>query len=116
MKYLVLLYDNPNVRDTITPEAMAQMQALLTVITDSGELLSTAALADPARTKTLRTTDGLPAVTDGPFAEAKEYMGGFLMLDVETEQRAIDIMAQWPDGLAAAIEIRPLMHEGGADT
>src|SRR3954451_3500665 len=118
MKYLVLLYDNPHVRETLTAAALDEMRVLLSELTSSGALLSTEALADPSQTKTLRgkDRDGLPVVSDGPFAEAKEFLGGFLLLDVEDEQRALDIMARWPEGLCAAIEVRPLMHQGGADS
>ena len=118
MKYLVLLYDNPNVRETLTAAALADMRTLLSELTEAGELLGTEALADPSQTKTLRGKDGdgLPVVSDGPFAEAKEFLGGFLLLDVENQQRALDIMARWPEGLCAAIEVRPLMHQGGPDS
>ncbi|MEN3305908.1 MAG: hypothetical protein V7603_2110 [Micromonosporaceae bacterium] len=115
MKYLMLLYDIPNVREIISPAAMAEMGALLNGLTESGELLSTEGLADPSQTRTIRERDGVTVVTDGPFAEAKEHMGGFLLLDVEDEGRAVEIAASWPAGLCAAIEVRPLMNQGGAD-
>jgi hypothetical protein len=109
VKYLMLLYDNPHVRETISPAAMAEMGALIAELTESGELVSTEGLADPSETKTIRVREGGPAVTDGPFAEAKEHMGGFLLLDVSDEHRAIEIASRWPTGLTAAIEIRPLL-------
>ena len=111
----MLLYDNPHVRETISPAAMAEMGALISELTESGELVSTEGLADPSETKTIRVRDGGPAVTDGPYAEAKEHMGGFLLLDVSDERRAIEIASRWPAGLTAAIEIRPLLSQGGAD-
>jgi hypothetical protein len=112
---MVLLYDNPHARETMTPAALAEMQTLLGELTEAGELLGTEGLADPSQTKTVRERDGVPAVTDGPFAEAKEHMGGYLLLDVEDEGRAVEIASRWPAGLAAAIEIRPLMNQSGVE-
>ena len=64
-------------------------------LTDSGELLGAEALSGPEAAKIV-TSDGVsaPVVTDGPFAEAKEFLAGFWMVDVESEERAIEIAAQ----------------------
>ena len=56
----------------------------------------------------------IPTVTDGPYAEAKEQLGGYLLLDVEHRQRAVDIASNWPAGLASAIELRPLTDQEGS--
>ena len=63
------------------------------------------------RTKTARTVrirDGKATVTDGPFAETKEAMGGFGILDVPDMQAAVDLVSTWP-GTIETIEIRPIM-------
>lgn len=112
MKYLVLLYDAPGIRERISPDLIAQMQALLGELTESGELIRVEALADPALTQTLRYDTGVPAVTDGPYAEVKEQMGGFLLLDVDNEERAVQIASRWPASVVNAIEVRPLMSPG----
>jgi hypothetical protein len=112
MKYLVMLYDAPGIRDHMTPELIEQMQALLGELKESGELIGVEALADPSLTRTVRFDTGVPAATDGPYAEAKEQMGGFLLLDVDSEERAVQIAGRWPGSVVNAIELRPLMNNG----
>ena len=59
--------------------------------------------------------DGVPAITDGPFLEAKEQLAGICLFDCETLERATDIAARWPDARHWAVELRPLMHASGAE-
>jgi hypothetical protein len=115
VKYLMLLYDNPHVRETISPAAMAEMGALIAELTESGELVSTEGLADPSETKTIRVREGGPAVTDGPFAEAKEHMGGYLIVDCESVDRATEIATRWPNSRFGAMEVRPIMDVSGTE-
>ncbi len=94
---------------------MGEVNALLKELTESGELVGTQALADPSNTKTVRARDGVPAITDGPLAEAKEHFGGYLIVDCESVERAADIAARWPNAHFAAMEVRPMMEQGGDD-
>jgi hypothetical protein len=73
---------------------MGEVNALLKELTESGELVGTQALADPSNTKTVRVRDGVPAITDGPFAEAKEQLGGYLIVDCASPERATEIAAR----------------------
>lgn len=76
----------------------------------SGELVSGEGLADPTRAKTVRIKNGIPVATDGPYAEAKESLVGYWVVDVMDEARAIDIASRvvaftnWP------MEVRQVMH------
>src|SRR5215210_5895848 len=92
MKYMLLIYDNPDTRQMMSGEGGkelgAQMDALMAELTESGELVGGEALADPSNTKTVRPRDGVPAITDGPLAEAKEHFGGYLIVDCESVERA----------------------------
>lgn len=123
MKYLILIYDNAQSREAFTsgpdgPELMAEMGALLKEITESGELVMTDALADPSQTKTVRppaSSGGAVTVTDGPYAEAKEHLGGFLMVDCGTPERAWDIARRFPSARFTPLEVRPIMSQNGAD-
>lgn len=120
MKYLLIMQIDPAVLDALTEEERTAIGdghgAFMKTIQDSGEFILTQALADPATTKVVRGGD-VPAVTDGPFLEAKEFMGGFYLIDVENEERAVEVAKLIPDtrikGLA--IEIRPVMFSSGAD-
>ena len=119
MKYIVLIYDNANTRETFFgeqgEELMAEVNAIMKELTDSGELVGGEALADPANTKTIRLVDGAPAITDGPFAEAKEHLGGYLILDCESVERAAEIARRWPSARFTPLEVRPLMDASGAE-
>ena len=119
MKYLLMIYDNPDTRERFLGDAggplMAEMDELLEELRRSGELVRTEALADPSQTRTVRVQGGVPVVTDGPLAEAKEHFGGYLMVDCESPERAVEIAGRWPSARFAPLEVRPLMDSGGAD-
>src|SRR5690242_13649301 len=108
-----MIYMNPAVWDTL-PEAektavMGAHEAFQQPIRDSGELVGFAALADPASSRTVRVRDGVPAATDGPYLEAKEFLAGYYAVDCETRARAEELAAQIPDARYTAIEVRPVM-------
>jgi hypothetical protein len=65
----------------------------------------------------VRARNGAPEVSDGPFAEAKEYMGGYYLVDVESRERAIELATKIPDASidGLALELRPVMFSDGAD-
>jgi hypothetical protein len=120
MKYVALVYNNPGAFESLSQaerdELMSAADAYLKEFTESGELLSGgAALADPSTGKTVRVRDGLPAVTDGPFAEAKEQLAGYYLLDTESIERATEIVTHDPAARLWAVEVRPIMDEAGAE-
>jgi hypothetical protein len=119
VKYMLLIYNNPAAYEAFSDDErnalFAKVDAILEELTESGELLGSEALADPSRSTTVRVRDGLPVTTDGPFAEAKEQLGGFLLVDCETPERAIDIAARWPDAEYFAMEVRPVMEQSGEE-
>src|ERR1700684_3122390 len=84
MKYMLLIYENPDTREIFMgeqgTELMATLNLIMEEVTESGELVGTQALADPSTAKSVRGPEGSPAITDGPFAEAKEFLGGYLVL------------------------------------
>jgi hypothetical protein len=127
MKYMLLM--NYAAGDAAvaewTPEERrasgAHMAAIHEELAASGELLGAEGLTGPAAAKTV-THDGVgaPVVTDGPFPEAKELLAGYWLVDVESEERAIEIAARTsaapgPGGVPSAreIQVRPVM--GAAD-
>jgi hypothetical protein len=110
---MVLIYNRPGFVQDLTEaergELFGEVDAILKELTDSGELLGTEALADPSTTRTVRVRDGAPAVTDGPFIEAKEQFAGYLLLDCANLERAIDVAARWPDAKRFAMEVREVL-------
>ncbi len=126
MKYMLLMNSAPieGVPPTYewTPEEVkaswGHMGQLYQELTESGELLGAEGLSGPEAAKIV-TSDGAsaPVVTDGPFPEAKEFLAGFWMVDVDSEQRAIEIAARTsaapgPGGRPTRrpIEVRPVMN------
>jgi hypothetical protein len=65
-------------------------------------------LAPPRRARTVRVRDETPIVTDGPFAETKEAIGGFDLLECDSQEEAVEIAATHPLAQIGAIEVRPL--------
>jgi hypothetical protein len=59
--------------------------------------------------------DGVPAVTDGPYIEAKEFVSSFFLLDVDGEDRALAIAAEYPFAAHNAVEVWPILHESGPE-
>jgi hypothetical protein len=119
VKYVLLIYDNREAREAFFGEGgdelMGEVDALIKDLTESGELVGTQALADPSNTRTVQVRGGVPAVTDGPFAEAKEQLGGYLIVDCESPERAAEIAARWPNARYCAMEVRPIMEEAGTE-
>jgi hypothetical protein len=119
MKYLLMIYDNPETRELFFSDEgrslMAEMDTLMNELRESGELVSTEALADPSNTRAVRVQNGVPVVTDGPLAEAKEHFGGYLVVDCESIERATEIAVRWPSARFCPLEVRPIMDAGGAD-
>ncbi|MBC6459354.1 YciI family protein [Actinomadura sp. HBU206391] len=119
MKYLLMIYMNDATWETLSEEERSEVfrghDEFLKAITESGELVSTEALTNQSNSATVRVRDGVPAVTDGPYLEAKEYVAGYYLLDCESRERAIELAARIPDARYTAIEVRPLMTLGGTE-
>ena len=119
MKYMLLIYNNPATYQAWPEEERAaifgEVDALMNELSESGELVGGEALADPSNTRTVRVRDGVPAITDGPFAEAKEQLAGYLIVECERPERAAEIAARWPDARYFAMEVRPVMDEAGME-
>ncbi|MGH8986014.1 MAG: YciI family protein [Acidimicrobiia bacterium] len=119
MKYMLLIYQNPATWESLPEEErnrlMGEAGAIMNELTESGEWVGGEALADPSNTKTVRVRDGVPAITDGPFAESKEQLVGFCLFECESLERATEIAVRWPDAQLTAVELRPLMGEAGTE-
>ena len=115
MKFLVHIYGNPEsraVRDSLTDEqkkeGMAGYAALHEALAARGELVASESLDDPGLTKQVLVRDGRPMTTDGPFAEVKEQLAGFYLLDCDSMDRAVEIVAQIPEAPFSVVEVRPV--------
>ncbi|MEV4177582.1 YciI family protein [Nonomuraea sp. NPDC049709] len=106
---MLMIYANPG--SPVGDEVMAEVDALMAELVESGELVGGQALDGPASARTVKVRDGVPAVTDGPFPEAKEYLAGYLVVECDGLDRATDIAARWPDARLCAMEVRPVIDE-----
>ena len=112
MKYMIAMFGSASeMGATKTPEWINEMIAFMIDIDArlraSGEMVYNEGLADGSQAKVVRLENGQPVATDGPFAEAKESLIGFWIVDVASEQRAIELggeIAVWSD----AVELRPV--------
>jgi len=109
VKYLLMIYGNREKWESMPPEAFN------TRYRETGELLGSYGLADAALAKLVRRVDGLPAVTDGPYLETKEYLASFWLLDCESEERAQQIAADMPFADEEPVELWPILHESAGD-
>jgi hypothetical protein len=113
MKYMIMMFGSAaglmETRSTDWIKEMIQFMKQLDVdLTNSGELVFNAGLADRSAAKTVRLEDGLPVATDGPFAESKESLIGYWVVDVESEARAIEISSRIVE-YSGVVEVRQVM-------
>jgi hypothetical protein len=114
MKYMLLIATDPT--DAPMPNAdnaydmSADYYAFTQAIVASGEMVAGDPLHDVSTATTVRIRDGVKSVTDGPYAETKEQLGGYYIVDVATLDRAIEIAADIPGAKIGSIEVRPIME------
>jgi hypothetical protein len=115
MKYLCLAYEEEDKLnalsrsewDSLREETLAYVGALQ----NNGHLVLTNALQSARTAATLRVRNGNLAVTDGPFAETKEQLGGFFLIDARDLNEAIGLASKWPSARLGTIEVRPVQEE-----
>lgn len=114
MKYLVLLYAEPGAWPPAEHAvALQESIGICHQLHTRGQYLGASPL-QPANTATcVRVRDGKRIVSDGPFAETKEQLGGYFLIDVETIDDAVAIAAQIPGARRGTAEIRPIMEVTG---
>ena len=129
MKYVILIHSNPQPWGHPTSDFVAEHQALpaeqrealqadfeavMTELSERGELVGGEALGDPASARLYRWQSGRPLVTDGPYAEAKEHLAGFFLIDVESQERAEEVAGRF-SGPAETVELRATMSGSAED-
>jgi hypothetical protein len=114
MRYLLLLYSEPNAGPAPgTPEQAAEMQewwAYTDALQAAGVLLGGEALQGTETATTLTSRTGSVVSTDGPFAETKEVLGGFYMIDAENLDAAMKWAERCPIMTYGSVEIRPVLE------
>jgi hypothetical protein len=113
VKYLFLLYDDAAVVGALSPGDRRRMVddhiAYAGMLRQRGAYVYGDPLDDPSTARTLRfTSDADPIVTDGPFLEAKEALGGIYVIDCASEADAVDLATQIPRSPGLVVEVRPI--------
>jgi hypothetical protein len=114
MKYLMLLYRNEQAYWARTDEERAAQVAkhypYQDMLRSKGAFLGTGLLAAAGSATTLRMENGKPVVTDGPFAETREMLGGFYLLEAKNLDEAMALIQQMPGIDRVTVEVRPLVN------
>ena len=116
MKYMLLLASDPADEpmpdsDTFGPY-MAEWAAYSQALVEAGALVGGEALEGPETASTVRVRDGKRLVTDGPFIESKEVVGGFYLIDVANLDEALEWAARIPNAHFGTVEVRPVADYG----
>ncbi|MQP75939.1 YciI family protein [Stenotrophomonas sp. MYb238] len=110
MKFLLLIYIDPELLQSLPPhEYDAQMRSCLVhadALQAQGTLLMSQKLQPPASARTLRTRGGQPRIIDGPFAETREILAGFNLIEAANAEEAMRIARQFPWAAYGSIEVR----------
>jgi hypothetical protein len=122
VKYLILIHSNPASReiwesfsDDERAEGFTAYAALEEELVASGEMIVAEALADPSVGKRLPAHEGQALTTDGPFAEAKEHLAGFFLVECESMERAVEIAERVPEAPLGLVEVRPILNLNGTE-
>jgi hypothetical protein len=116
VKYLIMIYSNPKSRalwEGLTDDQRIALgrdhMALTEALAASGDLIVSEGLADQDLAKRVRVRDGETMTTDGPFAEVKEYLAGFYLVECDSIERAVEYAARVPDAAYNEVEVRPVL-------
>lgn len=119
MKYLCLAYEEEEKLNGLSRSEWCALRdetlGYVAALQRSGQLIFTNALRSARTAATLRVRNGNLSVTDGPFAETKEQLGGFFLIDARDLSEAIQVASKWPSARIGNIEVRPVEEDLGRD-
>jgi hypothetical protein len=114
MKYMLLVYlDEHALSEGERAECYGESAQLAQQLSASGQYLDASPLHPTATATSVRVRDGKPLITDGPFAETREQLGGYFLIDARDLDEAIGIARRIPAARMGTIEVRPVMEIGG---
>jgi hypothetical protein len=115
MQYMLLIYNDPNAWDSMPEgdrnEVYAKYFAFTEELKASGKLVAGDALQPTSTATSVRVRDGETLTTDGPFAETKEVLGGYYLIDVDTIDEALEWAAKLPGSSYGTVEVRPIVTD-----
>ena len=115
MKYMLLIYLNEQnpLSEAERQECYAQSTQLAQELHSSGKYLSANPLHPTSMATSVRVRDGKPLITDGPFAETREQLGGYFLIDAKDLDEALGIAARIPMARKGTVEVRPVIDIPG---
>ena len=114
MKYLLLIYQNEReLNDAAREQCYGESMQLVHELNANGKYLAASPLQPTSTATSVRVREGKRLVTDGPFAETREQLGGYYLIDVGDLDEAIGIAARIPGARTGTIEVRPLIELPG---
>jgi hypothetical protein len=114
MKYVLLIYmAEDTLSETEREQCYVESAQFAQALHAKGQFLSTAPLHSVSTATSVQVRDGKSLVTDGPFAETREQLGGFFLIDAQDLDAAISIAAQIPGAKVGTVEIRPVIEVAG---
>ena len=114
MKYMLLIYaDEKALTDAYRSDCYVESAALARDLDANGKYVAASPLHPTATATSVRVRNGKPLVTDGPFAETREQLGGFYLIDASDLDEAIAIATRVPVARLGTVEIRPVMEITG---
>jgi hypothetical protein len=114
MKYMLLIYGDENaLSDPARQSCYAESAKLAQDLSESGHFLAANPLHPTSTATSIRSREGKRLVTDGPFAETREQLGGYFLIDAKDLDEAIEIASRIPAGRWGTVEIRPVMEIPG---
>lgn len=115
MKFMCLAYEEEATLNALSRAEWDALRAETIAYVDSlranGTLVLTKALQSVRTAATVRVRGGAKLVTDGPYAETKEMIGGFFLVDVKDREEALAVAAAWPSARFGTIEVRPIEED-----
>jgi hypothetical protein len=115
MKYVCLAYEEEKTLNALSQKEWADLReetlAYLEELRRRGYVVAAEALQSARKAATVRVRSGKITTTDGPFAETKEQLGGFFVIDARDFNEAIQIASRWPSARLGTIEVRPIEPE-----
>ena len=117
MRYMLLCYDDEQawqrVGQPVHRAAMQEAVQLTHELHEKGQYLLASPLQPTSTAASVRVQDGKPVVTDGPFVETREVLGGFYLIEANSLDDAIEIAARHPGNRFGGVEVRPLLEIDG---
>jgi hypothetical protein len=114
MKYMALVYlADTTISESEREHCYAESLELIGDLKSKGQFIASAPLYPTAAATSVRVRNGKRLVTDGPFAETHEYLGGYYLIDVKDLDDAIAIAARIPGARTGTVEVRPVIEVAG---